>query len=584
MNKEFLKDMYDVVSSKGYPDDFSTFVSKIQTDPSFQQDLYTTVKDQGYPDTFRDFSTLIGAKPIYQRTSLQEIESMRSDVHPPLLEEERTPDAPPFLTRTPRTSEIIAESRPEGKEGPIARQRRIDDANAAMMAEIEGKKNKASSYGGTGILRNPAGNFALSLVAPAVAEAYKNDRMPDLGDAAIDVGLTLATLYATPARAATTLNALAKLSGGAIERNAPKLIAPLYTKLGGTGVVGKTVQAVDNVKRDVILSAGIASGSELAQSYKNEREYDPYTTALSGVAGGVLGGASRLYQLNKLRKMGFTDDEIPSILRKIGTSEASTLRNIRSNVPTDIRSVGMQTFEEPMMFGGSGTVTQELEAPENTLQDIAERFNYYMMDKRLNGELPMSKYKEKVKEFDKFKEAIDNITEMDLANKQRGRDLIKSYSKEAGLKAPKLRPLKSELTYPKILSELADVEDPDVCRAISDVLDPVLGKDDGSTSDIFNSLQTANKYKAASEALQSPLKAGNVFELAQNILTKSSPQALEATRVLTAPTVMNATKQTKKEVKKPAKSNITNNPLYDSEGNVVYAPRGRITWEELMAD
>lgn len=106
MNKEFLKDMYDVVSSKGYPDDFSTFVSKIQTDPSFQQDLYTTVKDQGYPDTFRDFSTLIGAKPIYQRTSLQEIESMRSDVHPPLLEEERTPDAPPFLTRTPRTSEL----------------------------------------------------------------------------------------------------------------------------------------------------------------------------------------------------------------------------------------------------------------------------------------------------------------------------------------------------------------------------------------------------------------------------------------------------------------------------------------------
>lgn len=142
-------------------------------------------------------------KGTKSRTPLQEIEGMRSDA------EDRTPDAPPFLQRTPRTSDIIAESTQDGKMGPIAKKRFIEGENELLQNTLAAIPERASSYEGTESLRSGIGNTALGLIAPAVAEAYANDRVPVVSEGLLDLGLLGASIYASPALGASALSKVA---------------------------------------------------------------------------------------------------------------------------------------------------------------------------------------------------------------------------------------------------------------------------------------------------------------------------------------------------------------------------------------
>lgn len=457
---------------------------------------------------------------------------------------------------------------------------RGEEAYKQMMAEIGDIEKKASSYAGTELYRNPIGNLALSLLAPASAEAYKADRIPDKGDVAIDAGLAAASLYAAPARV-----------GAGLPRLAPKA-ASLAPKIGtaiekvGT-LIAPTANKWANIAREGI-SSGLASGvGEGAISSKNDRGYDLLAPVIATGMGASLGGIGDYSKVSRLKEMGFTDDEIPSVLGKIQSREGATNKSLMKGAPQDIRSLGEVTGTEPVSIGGfdAGEATSDmpLKAPVSIMDDIAFKFNTNLKEKRLNGELSLNSYKDKIKEFDKFKEGIENVQDLDIQNRTRIRELITvSPAKKKARKLLK-HPIEPELEYTTLLSELRDVKDPDVSKAIIETIDPEIGGGEGAISKAFNALQQAKKYETGTKELKPIVNTGTVAETVKNIFTEASPHGVEAARMLTAPVVSNIPRMTKKDVQ-ITKTNKTNNPMYDENANIIYAPRGRITWDELMAD
>lgn len=251
------------------------------------------------------------------KSTLQEIEGMRSDARPPLQLEERTPDAPPFLTRTPRTSEIIAESTQDGKRGPIAYKRFIDGENELMPKLIEREQEAYEADPRENNLAAPLTggypNLALSLIAPASAEAYSAGRYPGLADVGVDLGLAGASLYASPARGAALLSKGA--SGASKASKLAKIIAP-------------STNAWKNVAVEGATSGAISGLGELAQSELNDRDYMLSAPLLGAGLGGAIGGAMTTSQAKKLAEMGFSEEEIPDLLARLSTTTERTRRAI----------------------------------------------------------------------------------------------------------------------------------------------------------------------------------------------------------------------------------------------------------------
>ena len=220
MNKEFLKEMYDVVSAEGYPDDYSTFVSEIQSNPEFRRELFTTVKEQGYPDTFNDFTTLIGVK------------------------------------RTP--SEIKSQGESEYKL-------MMDKIKSTQDSIDKPQKDRLMSFYPT----SPLANAAFSLIAPSSAQSLREGEFPQWEDELVDIPLA-ATTFIPPLRAAST--------GGAIAKN-----AALNSGIAMAGDVAQNYVHDDDPNVASGLASGLVGGLVGGFVGKNSQAKNLITDQFHGI-------------------------------------------------------------------------------------------------------------------------------------------------------------------------------------------------------------------------------------------------------------------------------------------------------------
>lgn len=220
MNKEFLKEMYDVVSAEGYPDDYPTFVSEIQSNPEFRRELFTTVKEQGYPDTFNDFTALIGVK------------------------------------RTP--SEIKSQGDAEYKL-------MMDKIKSTQDSIDKPQKDRLMSFYPT----SPLANAAFSLIAPSSAQSLREGEFPQWEDALVDIPLA-ATTFIPPLRAAST--------GGAIAKN-----AALNSGIAMAGDVAQNYVHDDDPNVASGLASGLVGGLVGGFVGKNSQAKNLITDQFPGI-------------------------------------------------------------------------------------------------------------------------------------------------------------------------------------------------------------------------------------------------------------------------------------------------------------
>ena len=551
MNKEFIKDMFLVVKDGGYPDDLATFTSRIQSDLSFQDDLFSTVKEEGYPDGKSDFLALIGAKNK-DTTPLQEIEGMRSDA------EDRTPDAPPFLQKTPRTSDIIAESPIDGKMGPIAKKRFIEGENELLKNTLAAIPERASSYEGTESLRSGIGNTALGLIAPAVAEAYANDRVPGVSEGLLDLGLLGASVYASPARGASALSKVAP--------RVSKFIAP------GTG-------AVRNALLEGATAGAISGIGEAAQSSMNDREYNLTAPLIGAGVGGALGGVMTTSQAKKLADMGFSEEDIPGMLEKLSTTAERTGKRINPGGKKDFGATEITKYsslvdafkdkavKDLSTLGQFRIVLDDAASLENTYQldkvlsDIAEA-RKELTRKYIDG-MPSDTYKKQMEILQEFEDKVGSRSKFMT---DREKDYLLGAMERNRANPETITSLEERFAKvdanPKVfgaglMNDLQDITSPGLRL---DLLEAI-PRDKGLVAPLL----AESRYAAGVEKFPQIIETGTLPQIAKNLMKAPPHVSKSAQRILKpgARTLPQAGRST------------------DDDGNILYAPYGQQTYDWL---
>lgn len=275
MNTEFLKDMYDVVKDGGYPDDFNSFVERIQSDIEFQNDLFSTVKEGGYPDGINDFKTLIGVKSN-ESSSEQFTDGIQRE--PKIFKDDNS------LFRSedglPKVKEVYATELKPGSKAAlgIAAYTRQLATPEQMEKEIESARIEAG-YESQPLVARGAERLLLPMLSEGWSRGEASGPLRTAGDIAI-AGTSLIPGVA-PARAAGTT---ANVGRGAFSTFKT---LPTLTK-GGSELAKRYAPTIGTEAAKGIVVEGIASGID-------EREFSPLnvglSTGLGTVAQGVAAGA-----------------------------------------------------------------------------------------------------------------------------------------------------------------------------------------------------------------------------------------------------------------------------------------------------
>lgn len=488
--------------------------------------------------------------PSVEGSSIKAIEEMDSDV--------KSEDGPPFLQRTPRTSDIIAESTQDGKMGPIAYKRFVEGENELLANTLAAIPEKASSYGGTETLRSGIGNMALGLIAPATAEAYARDRVPGLGEALLDLGLLGASVYATPARGAS---ALGKAAPGVA-----RYIAPGTSAIRNVAVEGATAGAISGL-------------GELGQSELNDRDYMLSAPLLGAGIGGALGGAKTTSQAKKLADMGFSEEEIPDLLARLSTTTERTRKAINPGGKKDFgateitkySSLGdalkdkavkdLSTLDQFRIVGEDAASLENTYQLDKVLSDIAEA-RKELTRKYIDG-MPSDTYKKKLGILQDFEDKVRSrsgfITE-------REKDYLlgameRNAKNPATVSALEQRYANVEAN-PKVLgagmlNDLQDIADPSIQRQLLESIP--------RDKQLLAPLLREAKYAQGAERAPSVIESGSLLQTGKNIL-KAPPHVSKS--------VQQAARPAARTLSQEGRST-------DEDGNLLYAPYGQQTYEWL---
>lgn len=491
-------------------------------------------------------------KGTKSRTPLQEIEGMRSDA------EDRTPDSPPFLQRTPRTSDIIAESTRDGKMGPIAYKRFIEGENELLQNTLAAIPERSSSYAGEDVFRTGIGNTALGLLLPATAEAYANDRRPGWEEALLDAGLAAASIYASPALGASALSKVAP--------RVSKFIAP------GTG-------AIRNALLEGATSGAISGLGEAVQSSMNGRDYNLTAPLLGAGVGGALGGVMTTSQAKKLADMGFSEEDIPEMISKLSTTAERTGRRINPGGKKDFGSTEIAKYtdlsgnpvssrfvdrNDPNYLRFRGVevgVTAENTYPLKEVTSKIANIRKSLSREYMNG-MPTDTYTKKMDMLQAFEDKVkgrsDFLSEkelkyyVDLIEQNHGSSLTPILEKkfDEASKNPKV-------FGSGLLNDIQDVAD----HSLRTSLLQTIPKD----KNLVAPLLAESKYANGVENLPDIIESGTTLQTAKNLL-KAPPHVSK-----TAQQVLRPGARTLPQVGRST----------DGDGNILYAPLGRISYEDL---
>lgn len=449
---------------------------------------------------------------------------------------------------------------------------------ANMMQGIESTKNKASSYGGTDYLRSPVGNFALSLVAPATAEAYANDRMPSLGEGAFDLGLGLATAYATPARAA-----------GALGKVAPKVGRLLAPTTASKIIAGEAIKGG--------ISAGAGEGILSAMNGRDYNLMSPLLGAGIGAGAGGLGAFSRSKAIKSVMDKypnKITIDEAGDLVDNyIKTNRSATVKNANEVYSKARQSIASPEIVDLVKARNAERVAKSAGKDINVVNLGVQKERYIRDLYEPVIKENLSKQSRKVQES-VLNEALDDIkantnkitgtpdldittaiieryqkTNPELAKMLTDVYIVPEFAKYKQTQpAPFAESMKQIMVRQGIDPNVVDLHVPESIRLQSpmDV--------DLPTTQVAN--EAMGKIANAARALEAPTSLGTINVPVVSQLTGIKPEvSINAVKAL-------------QNVSKPVVSPVLSYPQAfsqtDDEGNLIYAPRGRISYEELFKD
>lgn len=432
---------------------------------------------------------------------------------------------------------------------------RGEEAYNQMNKQIRSDRSKELKQAYDYLYGNPVTEFVSGMVMPSTVEAINMGIEPSWGEAAIDAGL-----------AATTL------------------IPPLK---------GATMWG--NVGKNALLGAGIADAGEGAMAKLHDREYNLLAPVVGAVGGGVIGGIS-------------------------GTVRNRAIQQIMNNDPNITPEQAVQIFENniKLSFGG-GDVTEAsankmyeqarntLASPENV--ELVKARNAERVAKSAGKDIKVVDLGENKARY--IKDSYEPIIKANLTKSSRKAQ--ESVLNEAldDIKANS-NPLTGlpDLDIVTSIVERYQNTDPTLARLLTDVyITPEFArwKQKGLPAPTYESMKTILGRKGIPEEFvefnvpESARKAAPITTklVAPDVAEKAVEDISMANAALRAPKSVIMPKKipdvsmatAKKVTKLPSPSagavsypSTVSTQTTDKDGNLLYAPRGRITWEQLFSE
>lgn len=418
---------------------------------------------------------------------------------------------------------------------------RGEEAYKQMMADIADERRKQTVKDRYGWMTSstPA-KVATSLLMPSSVESVLQGREPSLlKDGLIDAGLVASSLI-PPLRGATT--------GATIAKN-------------------------------VGLQTALSSAGEAATAAAHDRSAN-LLAPVAGAVGGLLSGAAVSNQINKLRNTGIPEDQIPGVLNSLDITQAKTTENIRKSPEKSLRDI---LASEEYMVGAPSESTklrylleagEEYKTPSRVTVRAIDRSRATAKraidSKRIRGEISKDEADRLTKELDNLDDALIDI----MSREQRVSDRTAGFLGEP----------KEQITDPRLVDYITEVErvqDPTTRRIY---LNTVSGNNKklSNISDRFRAGAMYDELKAPKTELDlmrpmsiptkiAPYMPHNV-ETGRKLITPSV--STSATRIPSVLTSMGGVAPEKDKEKS----------AYTSQGDLIYAPRGRITYQDLWGD
>lgn len=453
---------------------------------------------------------------------------------------------------------------------------RGEEAYKQMMADIDTERERQEvedKYGW--IKNNPSVNFGMSLASPSSVESIDAGKIPSAGDIFLDAGLNATGLIAAPER-------LALMAGKALPK-VGRLLAPSASR----AIPWKNI-AVGAVEQGVL--SGLEEG---ALSAMHDRDYSLTAPMVGTVGGGALGGTANTSMARKLVDGGFDKAEIPDVMRKLGTTEKGTLDALGKGGVENLDQIGVQNIKIPVY------IDDVLEAEKNWLgakqykkigADEALKSIHKSMDKI--DRTPNISLKAKEKSLAELKELEDTfynkLIKEDELNRKFADEIFSGGSLATAQKGGvDVEDIYKNITTPEtnipLAGYLKDVEatisNPNLRRAI--VTD--IAKSSGEEK-ALKGLLDKGKYEDIIEKTPEIIESGSILSTAKNLLNRA-PHGTKTTRdVLKAPVIMGARAKDREEIPKREVPKYVNPSGYNSDGDLLYAPRGYITYADLWRD
>lgn len=433
-----------------------------------------------------------------------------------------------------------------GGKSPEEIKARGEEAYKQMMGDIDTEYDKAyveDNYGW--VKNNPITNFGMSLIAPSSVESIDAGEIPSWGDIGIDVGINAAGLAATPERVALTAGkALPKLG---------RLLAPSASRL-------------KNIAVGAVEQGAVAGAGEGALSAQHDRDYS-LTAPLAGtVAGGAIGGTATTSMAKKLLDAGYPQDEIADVMRKLGTTEKGTLA-----------ALGRKNLKELGVKHLGGVDSYGIVSIPSLTGDIEDIKRSVMVQRYKN---PMKSTQEKLKDLQELEDAL--TTRQILTSEDRYKT-VEALKNTPNIDKSFVDKFRQPSNNEPISGVLQDIDEVITDKIIKNRLLSAVSKKTGLDKELKSVLDKA-KYQELLQKTPDIIESGTILGTVKNV-AESAPHSIKTARdVLKAPiTVAERTKERKEKPKKE-EPKYTNRSGYSSDGDLLYAPRGYITYEDLWKE
>lgn len=454
---------------------------------------------------------------------------------------------------------LVVTQKPTAKS-PEEIKARGEEAYKQMQADIDTEYDKAyveDNYGW--IKNNPIANFGMSLVAPSSMESIDAGEIPSWGDIGIDVGINAAGLAATPERVA--------LIAGKYLPKAGRLLAPSASRL-------KNI-AVGAVEQGLLAGAG-----EGALSAQHDRDYSVTAPLAGTVAGGAIGGTATTSMAKKLLDAGYPQDAIADVMRKLTVTEGHTLKSLGRGGVGDLDQLGVQPSLYVAQPGsavfGKGKRLPLLEIPR--YKELGEREILdliYDRERSIKTGLlknPVKSSLRDLKELEDLKEAV--LTREIIQD-----ELLRKHG-DGGSKMTTPAPPIKTTSVPALAR---DIDEGISNAAVRNRLLNDIARSAGVENEL-KSVLDKSKYQELLQKTPDVIESGTILNTLENV-AESAPHSIKTARdVLKAPTTAAERVKDRKEMPKKEEPKYTNRSGYSSDGELLYAPRGYITYEDLWKE